>query len=169
MTDYSSNKCELGFSKIYEFALYVLPCFLILGSNSLLFVWMMAKVTCKNSLSRLGDRKVSTIWTHEHGYHSAQHYPCEFQVKYVLALAQVFNMVWCVTFPLLWFRTTRLLGQYLIASLVSTQGVLVLTVRCTKDAELKHRLSRLFRGLCTNSLLTLNSTNSNSLSKSSEL
>ena len=98
----------------------------------------------------------------------------QFQVKYLLALAQVFNLVWCVTFPLLWFRRTRLLSQYLIAILVSTQGILFLTLRCAKDSELKRYLSNLIRvrfesSLFSSAILTSYSTKNNSESKSSEL
>lgn len=63
-----------------------------------------------------------------------------FQFDYVIALTQVFGIGWCMCVPLLWFPATHLVGEYLFAILVSSQGVFIFIVRCYNDKKLRKQI-----------------------------
>lgn len=63
-----------------------------------------------------------------------------FQIDYVLALTQVFGIGWCVVFPFLYFKSTQLLAEYLLAGVISTQGLLIFIVRGGIDRNLLKKL-----------------------------
>ncbi|CAK9134829.1 unnamed protein product, partial [Ilex paraguariensis] len=50
-------------------------------------------------------------------------------VEYVVALTQVFGIGWCLVFPFLYFESTQLVAEYVLAGVISTQGLLIFIVR----------------------------------------
>lgn len=141
MTDYTErDECSIYFK--HNILLYLLPGTLIMICNAIFFAIMFVNVVCQNKIKSLTGRKVS-IQLHIPQFMKKVALLMLifiFQKKYVMSLVQVFGLFWCIAFPLMWLRETRILGNLVFAVLVANQGIVIFIVRCMNEREIRSEL-----------------------------